>query len=128
MQVELVLLILSLLFFISIVADKIGFKFGVPALLLFLVVDMFFGPHGMGSLITGQGMEMDIDVAQAISTLAMCIILFSGGLDTKFSDIKAVMAPGITLATAGVLFNWIITSVIMYYVFGWLQAVSSVSI
>jgi cell volume regulation protein A len=128
MQVELVLLILSLLFFISIVADKIGFKFGVPALLLFLVVGMFFGPHGMGSLITGQGMEMDIDVAQAISTLAMCIILFSGGLDTKFSDIKAVMAPGITLATAGVFFTCVITGVIMYYVFGWLQAVSSVSI
>ena len=128
MQVELVLLILSLLFFISIVADKIGFKFGVPALLLFLVVGMFFGPHGMGALITGQGMEMDIDVAQAISTLAMCIILFSGGLDTKFSDIKAVMAPGITLATAGVFFTCVITGVIMYYVFGWLHAVSSVSI
>ena len=43
MQVELVLLILSLLFFVSIISDKIGYKFGVPALLLFLSVGMLFG-------------------------------------------------------------------------------------
>ena len=51
MYVELVLLILSLLFFISIFADKIGYKYGVPALLLFLIVGMAFGPHGMGALL-----------------------------------------------------------------------------
>ena len=49
MHVELVLLILSLLFFISIFADKIGYKYGVPALLLFLAVGMLFGSHGVTS-------------------------------------------------------------------------------
>ena len=47
MQVELILLVLSLLFFASIFTDKIGYKFGVPALLLFLAVGMLFGPDGM---------------------------------------------------------------------------------
>ena len=46
MEVEFVLLILSLLFFISIIADKIGYKFGVPALLLFLVVGMLLARMG----------------------------------------------------------------------------------
>ena len=46
MQVELVLLVLSLLFFASIFTDKIGYKFGVPALLLFLAVGMLFGGDG----------------------------------------------------------------------------------
>jgi cell volume regulation protein A len=128
MQVEFILLILSLLFLISIIADKIGYKFGVPALLLFLAVGMLFGPHGMGGLIGGDGVEIDIDVAQAISTLAMCIILFSGGLDTKLSDIKSVLAPGITLATLGVLLTCVITGVLIYIIFGWINAVASVSI
>ena len=45
MHVEFILLILSLLFFISIFADKIGYKYGVPALLLFLVVGVIFGSN-----------------------------------------------------------------------------------
>ena len=60
MQVEFVLLILSLLFFVSIFADKIGYKYGVPALLLFLAVGMFFGSHTMTSLIGMSGVEIDI--------------------------------------------------------------------
>ncbi len=128
MQVELVLLILSLLFFISIFADKIGYKYGVPALLLFLVVGMFFGSHGMTSLLGVRGVEIEIGTAQALSTLAMCIILFTGGLETKLSDIKSVLAPGITLATLGVLLTCIITGVLIYFIFGWIHAVANVSI
>ena len=128
MEVEFVLLILSLLFFISIVADKIGFKFGIPALLLFLVVGMLFGPHGVGALLGSHGIEIHTNTAQALGTLAMCIILFSGGMDTKLSDIKSVLAPGITLATLGVLITCAVTGIIIYFIFGWLHAVVSVSI
>jgi len=125
---EFVLLILSLLFFVSIFADKIGYKYGVPALLLFLVVGMFFGSDGMTSLMGMKGVEIHIETAQALSTLAMCIILFNGGLETKLNDIKAVLAPGITLATLGVLLTCVITGTIIYFVFGWIHAVTSVSI
>jgi cell volume regulation protein A len=58
----------------------------------------------------------------------MCIILFSGGMETKLSDIKSVLLPGITLATLGVLFTCAITGVLIYYIFGWINAVMSVSI
>lgn len=128
MQVEFVLLILSFLFFVSIFADKIGYKYGVPALLLFLVVGMFFGSHGMTSLFGMSGVEIKIETAQALSTLAMCIILFTGGMETKLSDIKSVLAPGITLATLGVLLTCVITGVLIYFIFGWINAVASVSI
>lgn len=128
MQVELVLLVLSLLFFVSIVADKIGYKFGVPALLLFLAVGMLFGPDGIGALVGGEGVNIDTGSAEALSTLALCIILFSGGMDTKFGDIKAVLAPGIMLATIGVLITCLLTGVILYFLFGWFDAVASVSL
>lgn len=128
MQVEFILLILSLLFFLSIIADKIGYKFGVPALLLFLTVGMLFGSDGIGALFGGEGIQIDTESAQALSTVAMCIILFSGGMDTKLSDVKSVLAPGITLATLGVLLTCIFTGVIVYFIFGWLNALVSVSI
>ena len=128
MQVEFVLLILSLLFFVSIVADKIGYKFGVPALLLFLVVGMLFGADGIGLLVGSNGIVIDTKNAEALSTVAMCIILFSGGMDTKLSDVKSVLAPGVTLATVGVLLTCIITGVIVYFIFGWFSALTTVSI
>lgn len=127
MQVEFILLVLSLLFFFSIVADKIGYRFGVPALLLFLGVGMVFGSHGLGAFL-GGGLEIDTEAAQVLSTLALCIILFSGGMDTKLSDIRSVLAPGITLATVGVLVTCMLTGVIIHYVFGWLSGVSSMQI
>ena len=128
MQVELILLVLSLLFFVSIFADKIGYKYGVPALLLFLAVGMFFGSATMSSLFGKGGVQIDIENAQALSTVAMCIILFTGGMETKLSDIKSVLAPGITLATLGVMLTCVFTGVIIYFLFGWINAVASVSI
>ncbi len=128
MHVEFILLLLSLLFFISIFADKIGYKYGVPALLLFLVVGVIFGSSTTASLLGTNSLEIDTDTAQALSTVAMCIILFTGGLETKLNDIRSVLLPGITLATLGVLLTCAITGVIIYYIFSWLNALVTVSI
>lgn len=109
MQIELILLILSTLFFASILAGKAGSRFGVPALLLFLGVGMLFGSDGLG-------IHFDnIKLAQMIGTVALSAILFSGGLDTKVGDIKPVLGPGITLATLGVLITAVATGVILYF-------------
>ena len=130
MQVELVLLILSLLFFASIFTDKIGYRFGVPALLLFLAVGMFFGPDGVGKLFNedGVGYIINTSSAEALSTIALCIILFSGGMDTKLTDIRPVLYPGVTLATLGVLITAAVTGMIIYHVFGWMSAFQHVSL
>ncbi len=108
MQIELILLVLSTLFFASILAGKAGSRFGVPALLLFLGVGMLFGSDGLGIHFDNIGL------AQIIGTVALSAILFSGGLDTKVSDIKPVLGPGITLATLGVLITAIATGLILY--------------
>ena len=96
-EIELVLLGISLLFFLSILAGKAGYKFGVPALLLFLVVGMLFGKDGLG-------IEFgNIHIAKAIGTISLCIILFSGGMNTKISEIRPIIPQGIVLASVGVL-------------------------
>lgn len=129
MPVELGLLILSLLFFVSIFTDKVGSRFGIPALLLFLFVGMLFGPEGIGSWFGSDSVSLSIDVgsAQAMSTIALSVILFSGGLNTSIGDIRPIAGPGVTLATLGVLLTAFITGGIIYFVFGWIPAMKTIT-
>ncbi|HOH95765.1 MAG TPA: cation:proton antiporter, partial [Candidatus Enterocola sp.] len=122
MQIELILLTISTLFFVSILADKAGYRFGVPALLLFLAVGMAFGSDGLGITFN------DIDAAQAIGSVALCVILFSGGMDTKLSEIKPVAMQGVILATVGVLLTALITGFAIFWILGKTYASASVGI
>lgn len=122
MNVELFLLVISLLFFASIFTDKLSSRLGVPALLLFLGVGMLFGEDGFG-------LEFEnIPLAQAFSTVALCVILFEGGLSTKFQQIHRVMKEGISLATVGVLFTCFISGVLIYFVLRWTNVSQEVSL
>ncbi len=110
---ENVLLIGSILLFISILVSKTGYRFGVPTLLLFLFVGMLFGSDGLGLQFH------DVSIAQFIGMVALSIILFSGGMDTKFSEIKPVLGQGILLSTFGVLFTTIFTGFFIFWILGW---------
>ncbi|WP_300812792.1 potassium/proton antiporter [uncultured Bacteroides sp.] len=109
---ENILLIGSVLLFVSIVVGKTGYRFGVPTLLLFLVVGMVFGSDGLG-LQFHNAKE-----AQFIGMVALSIILFSGGMDTKLTEIKPIMAPGIVLSTAGVLLTTVFTGLFIWWLSG----------
>ncbi len=105
---ENILLIGAILLFLSVLIGKTGARFGVPALLLFLGVGMLAGADGFG--ITFDSPK----IAQFIGTVALCIILFSGGMDTSYQEIKPILGPGIVLATFGVLLTTIITGLFIY--------------
>ena len=104
------LLICSILLFVSIAVSKTGYRFGIPTLLLFLFVGMFFGSDGLGIQFHNA------DGAQFIGMLALSIILFSGGMDTKFKEIKPVLAQGILLSTFGVLLTTFFTGFFIYWI------------
>ena len=92
---ENILLIGSILILSSILISKTGYRFGIPTLLLFLVVGMLFGSDGLGLQFHSAS------DAQFIGMIALSIILFSGGMDTKYADIRPVLKPGIVLSTLG---------------------------
>lgn len=104
-----ILLIASVLLFFSVFAGKAGYRFGLPALLLFLGVGMLFGSDGMGIQFSNP------DTAQFIGMLALSIILFSGGMDTKMSEVKPIAVQGVVLATLGVLLTTLLTGGFIYY-------------
>ena len=58
---------------------------------------MIFGSAGLGIQYNDAGHT------QFIGMIALTVILFFGGLETKFAEIRPILGPGITLSTLGVL-------------------------
>ena len=118
---ENILLIGAILIFSSILISKTGYKFGIPTLLLFLLVGMGFGSDGLG-------LQFDnASDAQFIGMMALSIILFTGGMDTKLKDIRPVLAQGILLSTIGVLLTTLLTGGFIFYLSQWTSTNISMS-
>ncbi|CAN5197040.1 potassium/proton antiporter [soil metagenome] len=107
---ENILLIGSVLLFLSIVVSKTGYRFGIPSLLIFLFLGMLAGSDGIGKIYFDNS-----GLTQFLGVVALNFILFSGGMDTKFLAIKPILKPGLTLATVGVLITAIIIGGAAYY-------------
>lgn len=95
---ENILLLGSILLFISIIASKTSFKLGVPTLILFLGVGMLAGSDGPGGIVFN-----DPETAKLLGVIALTLILFSGGLDTKWEVVKPIVRNGLSLSTVGVV-------------------------
>lgn len=95
---EYVLIGTSILLLMSVLVSKISDRFGVPALLLFLILGMLAGSDGFGGIYFD-----DPALAQFIGIIALVLILFSGGLDTEWNNVRPVLKEGLLLSTLGVL-------------------------
>lgn len=105
---ENIILIGALLLLVAVFAGKVAYRFGAPALLLFLGVGMLFGLK----IISFDSAP----VAQFVGMVALCVILFSGGMDTRYRSVRPVIGPGVTLATAGVAVTALIVAGFVYAV------------
>ncbi|MBP7497328.1 MAG: potassium/proton antiporter [Bacteroidales bacterium] len=117
LTIENILLVGSILLFLSIIAGNTSYKFGVPTLLLFLTIGMLAGSDGIGGINFN-----DPKITQLIGVVALNFILFSGGLDTNWNFVKPILKEGILLSTLGVLltavslgiFVWLVTDFTIY--------------
>ena len=107
------LIALALLLLISVLGSKVSDRFGVPALLLFLVVGMLAGSDGPGKIYFD-----DPALAQFVGVIALVLILFSGGLDTDWQRVRPLLKYGITLATLGVFLTALIVGLFASYLLG----------
>jgi len=96
--IDYVLLAIAILFILSIAASKASGWFGVPALILFLLIGMLAGSEGPGGIFFEDPL-----MAQCLGITALVFILFDGGLQTKYSSIKPVISRGFALSTLGVM-------------------------
>lgn len=110
---ENILLLGSILLFISIISSKTSFRIGIPTLILFLIIGMLAGSDGPGGIYFN-----DPETAQLLGVIALTFILFSGGLDTKWESIKPIIRNGFALATLGVVLTAALVGLFASYVLG----------
>src|SRR5919107_777934 len=91
-----ILLIGSILLLISVLAGRTLRRFGVPTLILFLIIGILAGSEGIGGILFDNA-----KLAQFIGIVALNFILFSGGLDTNWQSIKPSLWTGVALSTVG---------------------------
>src|SRR6187401_999961 len=108
---ENILLVGSLLLLISIVAGNTSSRFGVPTLILFMIVGVLAGSEGIGGIYFDN-----INMAQFIGVIALNFILFSGGLDTSWQVIKPIAWRGISLSTIGVFITALTVGIFVHFV------------
>ncbi|SFJ26642.1 cell volume regulation protein A [Halobacillus dabanensis] len=113
------LLLTALLLFSGVLVAKFSSRWGIPALILFIMVGMAFGSEGLGIVYFS-----DAGTAQIIGVFALVIILFEGGLHTKWATVKAVSVPSLSLATFGVLITSLLVGLAAFLLFDltWLES------
>lgn len=105
------IVVVGIILFLSVYASKISEKIGLPLLLIFLILGMLLGSDGI------VGIDFDNTLlAQAVGSIALIFILYSGGLDTHWEQIKPVMVSGIMLATLGVLVTALVLAGFFYFI------------
>ena len=104
-SVSLTILFGSVLVLAGIMSSLIAQRFGAPLLLVFLLVGMLAGEAGPG------GIKFDdVRFTYLVGSIALALILFDGGLRTRFAIFRSVLAPAGLLSTVGVLITAALTA------------------
>ncbi|KHF38384.1 potassium/proton antiporter [Halalkalibacter okhensis] len=118
-NIDYFVLMAALLLIAGVVTAKFSTRLGVPALVLFMLVGMLAGSDGIGFIYFDNA-----NYAQLIGIVALVIILFEGGLQTKWTTVKPVTIPALSLATFGVLITSSVVAAAAKYILDvtWLEA------
>lgn len=118
LNIDYFILLSALLLIIGVITTKFSTRLGVPALILFIVVGMVTGSDGLGFISFDNA-----KITQLVGVFALIIILFEGGLQTKWSTVKAVAKPSLSLATLGVILTTVVIAVAAKLILGvtWME-------
>ncbi|WP_085506786.1 potassium/proton antiporter [Thalassobacillus devorans] len=111
--------LIALLLVSSVLVTKFSSRLGVPSLVLFIMVGMVVGSDGLNIIYFNNA-----ELAQLIGVMSLVIILFEGGMQTKWGAMRKVLAPSITLATLGVLLTSSMVALLAKFILdvSWLEA------
>ncbi|MBS2968148.1 potassium/proton antiporter [Metabacillus sp. KIGAM252] len=93
-SIDSIIFVVALLLIIGVLTAKFSNRLGLPALVFFVAVGM-----GLGSYVYFDNAK----ITQLFGILALIIIIFEGGIQTRWKDLRNVLVPVGSLATIGVL-------------------------
>ncbi len=113
MTLEQGLMVAAVILLIAVLASKVSARVGVPVLLLFLGFGMLIGSEGIGGVYFD-----DPHLTQSVGVVALVVILFAGGLDTRWSEVAPILKHGLLLSTVGVALTAFTVGVFAAWVLG----------
>jgi cell volume regulation protein A len=118
-MVSIGILLGALLVLAGILSSLVAMRFGAPLLFVFLVIGMLAGEAGPGGIRFD-----DVRLTYIVGSVALALILFDGGLRTRFAAFRNVLGPAVTLATIGVVLTAALTAPVAKAMLGmtWVEA------
>ena len=107
------LLITAVVIIACIFLNKLSNRLGIPMLLAFILLGMFFGSDGVVKIAFSN-----YALAEQICSVALIFIMFYGGFGTKWSEARPVAVKAVLLSSAGVLLTAAITGLFCHFVLG----------
>lgn len=95
-SLTLILFVAALVIFACVIFNRISGKLGIPALLAFILLGMFFGTDGVVKIPFDN-----FEAAEKICSAALIFIMFYGGFGTNANEAKPVAAKAILLSSLG---------------------------
>ena len=111
--VSLTITLAALLVLAGILSSLVALRFGAPLLLVFLLVGILAGEAGPGGIAFD-----DVRTTYLVGSVALALILFDGGLRTRFATFRSVLTPSLVLATVGVLLTAALTAPVARFLLG----------
>jgi cell volume regulation protein A len=107
-----ILAIGALIVLVCISAGQFIHRFGMPALIIFLVLGV------LASAIAGDRTIIDPHVAENIGELALIFVMFYGGFGTNWKTAKPVAVKAGLIASVGVIITASVVTLFVHLVFG----------
>ncbi|GIP54244.1 potassium/proton antiporter [Paenibacillus vini] len=102
-----IVILLAGLLLIGVFATKFSSRFGLPSLVFFIAAGM----------VLSRFIYFDnAFIAQLVGTFALIVILFEGGMQTKYITIKPIIPSALSLSTIGVILTTLIIGISAYYI------------
>lgn len=119
MSLPLLILLAAVVMLTCVAANKLSFRLGIPMLLIFILLGMFFGSDGV--------VKIPFDnyaFAEQICTVALIFIMFYGGFGTTWQEAKPVAIKAILLSTVGVALTALFTGIFCHFILQipWLES------
>ena len=94
----------------GIASSLLARRFGAPLLLVFLALGLLLGVDGPGGI-----RYNDTRFTYFVGSLALCVILFDGGLQTRAAQVRGSVMPSLVLATVGVALTAALTGLAAHW-------------
>ena len=107
----LTLLVTSVVIISCIAFNKLSSRWGIPTLLIFILLGMFFGSDGFVKI-----PFENYSFAEQICSVSLIFIMFYGGFGTRLKDAICIAPQSILLSTLGVLLTALLTGLFCHVV------------